>query len=577
MNTRFVILALTFLRIAYPSLAQTSDASLKLYKKAKKHYNSLEYEAAKSTLNPLISLEKKSATTPYALFYYALSAYHNQEPELAAATFSTIIEAFPDWEQIDEARYWLGQLSFEVEDYRAGLAWLSKMTEEALADSGCAMKRYFLSRIENLETLQALLKQYPEDRVISQVLFDKANQQPLIERNFDLLHVLERDFHLSLNEVGPLQSISSFKKDSYNVAVFFPFFVDELDYEEENNNHFIIALYQGIQVAVASLAKQGIKINLFAYDTKKDPVVTATLLEQQEVKGMDLIIGPLYPSTLPLVSSFAQVHQVNLFNPLSENAEAVGDNPFAFLFKSSLETQARKAAEFTLQNAEKGINVGIVYSTSKADVIKAHTYKQYIEQHTGKEVALLLPIAPEEAPNFLNAFRETAEAVEQGGETPSLFGLTHIYVASKDELVVANVLSVVEMMNLNPCIIGDEAWLQQSSLTFDQLQQLQLRFVAPNHINYDREGIYKFRSEFYDQFAQYPNHYACTGYEMMLFLGHMLAEHGVYFQKHWEGQLYKGAIFEGATYGIHHDNQHVPIVQLQGTTLVVCNQEILND
>ena len=566
---------LACLLLTHTLSARVDKALLKSYKAAKKHYAATDYAAAKAALEPLMNVEAKNAITPYALFYYALSAYHNEEPALAERTFTTLAEAFPDWEQQEEVRYWLGQLRFEAKDYKAALACLAPITGKELAKPVGQLKAYFLRQLDDTTTLQTLLSLYPEDQVIAQALFDQVAHQPLIKRDFELLNMLARDFNWVLEGHDPLQGLSSLQKDSYNVAVFFPFFVDEVDYEEESSNLFVINLYQGIKAAVAVLADQGIKINLFAYDTKKDPVTTAALLAQEEIKGMDLIIGPLYASTIPLVTDFARMHQINLFNPLSENADVVGDNPFAFLFKPSLETQARKAAAFTLQHAPEAISVGVVYSTSEADAIQAHTYKQHIERSTGKEVALMLPIAPEEAQNFLHELRERAEEEEE--EPLSLASLTHIYVASKNGLIAANVLSAVEMLHLTPCIIGHEAWLQESSLTLDQLQRLQLHLVAPDHIDYKKEGIYDFRSNFYDQFTQYPTYYACKGYDMMLFLGHMLAQHGVYFQKHWETQLYPGAIFEGVAYGLHHDNQHVPIVQLQNNTFVICNQETADE
>lgn len=582
-------LTLACLLLTHTSSARVEKELLKSYKAAKKYYAASNYAAAKAALEPLMDVEEKNDLTPYALFYYALSAYYHQEATLAESTFTTLVEEFPDWEQHDEVWYWLAQLRFEAKDYRGGVAYLANITDKRLAKPVGQMKAYFLRQLDHTVTLQTLLKLYPEDQIIAQVLFDQLAHQPLIRRDFELLDMLGHDFNLSLEEYDPLKGVSSWQKDSYNVAVFFPFFVDEIDYEEESSNQFVIALYQGIKAAVAALADQGIKINLFAYDTKKDPATTAALLAQEEIKGMDLIIGPLYAATIPLVADFARRHQINLFNPLSENADVVGDNPFVFLFKSSLETQARKAAEFTLQDAPEEISIGIIYGISEADSIQAHTYKQHIERSTGQEVALMLPIAPEEAQNFLHELRGGAEeeadevqAEVQGGaneekEPLSLASLTHIYVASKNELIAANVLSAVEMLNLNPYILGHEAWLQQSSLTLDQLQRLRLCLVAPDHIDYKRAGIYDFRSHFYDQFAQYPTYYACTGYDMMLFLGHMLDQHGVYFQKHWGAQFYPGTIFEGVAYSIHHDNQHVPIVQLQNDTFVICNQEVIRD
>jgi hypothetical protein len=582
MSLRRLCFTLACLLFAHTGLALVDKELLKTYKVAKKYYAASDYAAAKAMLAPLIKVEEKNDITPYALFYYALSAYYNEEPALAESIFTSIVEEHSDWEQQDEVWYWLGQLRFEAKDYSAGLDRLVKITDKTFDMPLRQMKVYFLRQLDDVVTLQKLFKQYPEDQDIARVLFDKVAHQPLVSRDLDLLNTLACDFHLSLEEHGALKETVSLKKDSYNVGVFFPFFVDEVDYEEESSNLFVIALYQGIKAAVTELANQGININLIPYDTKKDLLTTAALLEQEEVKSMDLIIGPLYEATISLAANFARTYQINLFNPLSENIDVVGDNPFVFLFKSSLETQASRAAEFTLQNSDDGLNVGIVYGTAKADIIQAHTYKQCIEHSTGKEVALMLSVAPEEAQSFLNTLKEASEDVHEiqtteTKEVVSLDDLTHIYVASKDELIVANMLSAVATLKHPPHIIGHAAWLNHSSFTFDQLQQHRLSLVAPDHIDYERAGIHRFRSSFYDHFAQYPTTYACTGYEMMLFLGHMLAQHGVYFQKHWTQELYKGVIFEGVAYGMHHDNQHVPIVQYKKGRFVICNQEVPGD
>lgn len=587
MYLRRFCLTLTCLLLAHALSARVDKALLKSYKAAKKYYAASNYAATMATLEPLIALEEKNALTPYALFYYALAAYYHEEPALAVRTFITLSEEFPDWEQRGEVWYWLGQLRFEAKDYKEGIAYLANITDKRLAKPVGQLKAYFLRQLADVAALQMLLSLYPEDKVIAQVLFDQVAHQPLIRRDPKLLKLLARDYNLVFEEHNPLKGIASLQKESYDVAVFLPFFVDEVDYEEESSNLFVITLYQGIKAAVATLRDQGIKINLFAYDTKKDPETTAALLAQKEIKRMDLIIGPLYAATVPLVTDFARRHRINLFNPLSENADVVGDNPFAFLFKPSLETQARKAAEFTLQNAPEEISVGIFYGTSAADAIQAQTYKQHIERSTGKEVALMLPIAQEEAQYFLYKLRLAEEKAdgkkeEQAAENEenvllSLASLTHVYIASKDVLIATNVLSALEMLNSTPWIIGHATWLAQEALTLDQLQRLRLFLVAPDHIDYQGKGIHDFRRHFYDLFAQYPSYYACTGYDMMLFLGHMLDQHGVYFQKHWQGQPYPGAIFTGVAYGTHHDNQQVPIVRFQKDRFVICNQSMVRD
>ncbi len=567
------------LSLAHTPWAHMDQELSKKYKTAKKHYAAADYVAAKAALAPLIHAEGKSDITPYALFYYALSAYYNKETALAEDTFKRIIDAHPDWEQKDEVWYWLGQLKFEAKDYHAGLSRLANITSKEFQVSLGKMKIHFLRQIDDIFLLQVMYRQYPKDQDIAKVLFDKIVQQPLISRDLDLLETLARDFNWSIDRHDPIKEAASLKKDSYNVGVLFPFFVDEVDYEEESSNSFVIALYQGIKTAVAVLAEQGVKVNLYAYDTKKDPTVTASLLAKEEIKTMDLLIGPLYADTISLVSDFVRSYQINLVNPLSENKDVVGDNPFVFLFKSSLDTQAIQAAEFTLQGCDDACDVGIIYGNSKEDALQAYTYKQHIEFSTGKAVAWMCPIAPEEAYDAFNVLEQPSSIHDEdreGKEQPvSLEGLTHLYVASKDELIVANLLSAAKALKHPPCIIGHEAWLRHSLFTFDQLKQRRLYFVAPDHITHEKDSTRKFKRRFYDHFAQYPQNYAYIGYEMMLFWGQMLAQHGGYAQKYWKKEFYPGVIFEGITYGAHHDNQYVPIVQFKNGRFVVCNPETL--
>jgi len=577
---RRICFILSCLSLAHTPWAHIDQELSKRYKTAKKYYAAADYVAAKATLAPLIYAEGKNNITPYALFYYALSAYHNEEYALAESTFKIIVDAYPDWEQKDEVWYWLGQLKFEAKDYNAGLSRLAKITSKGFQISLRKMKTHFLQQLDNIFLLQAMYMQYPQDQDIASVLFDKIMHQPLISRNLDLLETLARNFNWSIDRYDPIEESVSLRKGSYNVGVLFPFFVDEVDYEEESSNSFVIALYQGIQTAVAALVEQGIKINLYAYDTKKDPTVTASLLAKEEIKAMDLLIGPLYADTISLVSDFVRSYQINLVNPLSENKDVVGDNPFVFLFKSSLDTQAIKAAEFTLQSYNDACNVGIIYGNTKADALQAHIYKQHIEFSTGKAVAWMRSIAPEEAYDAFNVLEQPSsidddESWEEKEQPVSLEGLTHLYVASKNELIVANLLSATKALKRPPCIIGHEAWLHHSLFTFDHLKQHRLYFVAPDHVAHEKESIHQFRSDFYDYFAQYPSNYAYIGYEMMLFWGQMLAKYGVYAQKHWKKECYPGALFEGVAYGTHHDNQYVPIVQFRKGRFVICNPKTL--
>lgn len=570
MRKSYLYCILFLLSIVNTLFAQDRKQRLKEYKKAKKYYTASDYGSAKEAFKRLIDVEKEDALTPYALFYYGLAAYHNQEKRLAEMAFLQIDQLFQDWNQREEVLYWLGQLAFEKEDYITALDYLARITQKNLEEATKQMKWYFLKPINNTILLLELLELHPYDCVIAEVLACQIVQQPAAKQDPMLLEFLVSEFKLDKQKYDFRRHISPATKSSYKVAVLFPFFIDALSSEENNSNPFVIALYEGIKTAIEVLKEEGITIHLYAYDTKKDASTTAALLTQDKLKEMDLIIGPLYASTIPLVSSFSKQYQINLFNPLSSSRQVVEDNPFAFLVKSSFETKAKKAAAFTTKGRED-IRVGIIYGTSQEDSIRAHTYKQYIERDIANDAVLMLKIDPTASQWFLSTFREIDD---NQSNVYKLDNLTHIYVASNDELIVANVLSAVEMLNLDVCLIGDEKWLTLTSITFEQLQRLKIVLTACNYINYNKQRVHAFRTAFHHKFFKYPTYYAYTGYDMMLFLGRMLYNYGVHFQQYWGSKLYEGEIFSGFVYDQFHDNQHVLFVTFQNEKLVVCDERV---
>lgn len=572
--TKFAFLLLILSTHSYA--VDTATYQLETYKHAKKYYKKGDYQACQKLLTPLLESSLETSIIPYAYFFYALSAYRQSMSEVAELTFNKLIQYYPNWSQRNEVLYWLAQLRFEQKDYITAFYYLKQIKDSSFDTAISQMKNYFLAQTEDINLLDILLRHYPHDIAVAQAWLHRQTQLPFMKQDCQrIAEILER-VGLANQTYDPLRDLTSLKKGTYHVAVLLPFFINEVNYEEKNSNQFVLDLYKGIQAATEKLYQEGIHIALHAYDTQKSATVTAHLLEQEEMKYMDLIIGPLYANTIPLVSEFARKHGINVFNPLSVNSYAVGNNPFVYLIKPSLETQAKQAAYFTQQHADLSqARIGIIYGTAPEDLLKANIYREWVEKYTGKEIDLVLELQPQTSQQFLNMFRGPSSNVPvKSADQLDKFildNLTHIYIASQDELVIANVLSAIQIRKLKPYIIGDEAWLKKSSVTLDQLQRLQISFVAPDYIDYNRENVHAFRHDFYNQFGVFPNYYAEVGYDMMLFLGNMLSKHGIYFQKHWVDEFSQGQIFSGFSYGKYHDNQHVPIIKFQQSKFVVCN------
>src|SRR5690606_38608555 len=141
-----------------------------------------------------------------------------------------------------------------------------------------------------------------------------------------------------------------------------------------------------------------------------------------------------------------------------------------------------------------------------------------------------------------------------------------------DELVAANAISAIEIRGDKLPLIALEDWLDLRFVSYEQLERLQIKFVAPNYINYEKETVENFKDNYIKTTKNLPSEFAYSGYDMMLFFGDMLHEHGQYFQQGFSHTIYQdGYVFEGYSYNSHNDNQVVPIVQFNGSVLEVVN------
>jgi hypothetical protein len=556
--------------VVYGQSAEPTSQQLKVYKKAKKSYESANYMRCKALLESQLASPLLTSLTPYAWFYYALASYKEGSLSLAATNFKKIIQFYPHWPQKGEALYWLAQIHFEQQDYLGALSHLQSLQGTKLFKDSICLKNHFLSQPESAAWLDTLYSLYPSDATVASAWLRQQKQLSFIAQDVEGMQQVAQQFGYTDALVDPLQDLISVKKGIYHVAVLLPFFLHEAN--EHHTSIFMLDLYRGLQVAVARLCQQGIYIVLHPYDTQKSVAITETLLAQPAMKAMDLIIGLLCADILPLVAAFAKENQINLFNLLSINTSVIGNNPFVYLLRPSLETQARKAAYFIQQNDDLSqARIGIIYGDTPEDSLRAHLYKQYIERLSPKKIDLMLELDEKNAKRFLNRFRKGMLQTEGVGGKEILDKLTHIYIASQDELVMADVLSILQIRKLSPTILADEGCIKKDLLTVDQLQQHRLFFIAPDYVDYQKEGIHNFRKDFYDQFGLYPSHYAMAGYDMMFFLGKMLFEYGVHFTKYRHTTLFPSQIFSGYLYGLHYDNQHVPIIQFKDARYVICN------
>lgn len=587
-NYRISLLVILLLVFSF-SWAQDESVEDTRFKNGKELMELEKYGLAMQTLQPLTNEFSGNKYTTIASFYYAVSAYNDGQKALAKDMFIQILQKYPSWEKLEEVNLWLTNIYLEEGDVEKGFNYASFLKNPVLKNEAEELKKNLLRNL-SYDELNDLINAYPSDKAIAINLADKIAEMPIHEQDREYLENIVSVFELDKEKYRITEALTSVKKSSYNVAILLPFMLDEISTNTKHlSNEFVIELYEGIVMGIADLRNQGINIMAHLYDTKKDSVVTSEIVGLPELQHMDLIIGPLYPAPVRVVSDFAFENQINMVNPLSSNSEIVGNNPFAFLFKPSNETTAAVTAEY-LSNTLENKNAFIFHGTSGRDSSYAYYYKKQIEDR-GFNVCHIEGIQNEESKKILDILTNTVSIEFDASEFDSLVvedkvegnlritekdylviqpdSIGHVFIASDNPSLVASTITALETRGDTVTLVGSERWLDHRVVSVGGLDRLNTLLISPTFINKTKPKLEGLDSLYIETFYAYPTRNFYIGFEVISTFGKMMDRMGNLFQfDPGINEFIPGELFPGSLYGSANSNQIVPIIQFQNSELV---------
>ncbi len=552
------------LLILIPAFGYAQDFK-RQYKYAKELFDAGSYNLAMEAFKALIPYDKNNPYTEYASFYYAVSAEKQGYHAVAKEMLLLMKRLYPDWDQRDELNYWLAKVYFDEREYFQALRLLGEIGSASFEQDIKAMKRNYLHTVTDVETLRMMLEEHSLDDEIAYALATAISLQPFLQQDRILLNEVITRFNFSREEFKSSLAPESVRKESYRVSLVFPFLASTLEpTPKKKRSQFTLDLYEGMKLALDTLKSQGINIELLAYDTERNPDILKKLLESDELKSSDLIVGPLSLEESKLVQDFSINNKINVINPVSNNSDFLGENPFALLFQPSYQTMGIKSAEMVAAEI-RNKNCVVYYGDTPKDSVMAWSFMKraselgvrivLAEEHNKESSAKIISTltTATERDEFKNAIQFSLKKDSIGS----------IFVASDNPLIYTKVISSVETRNDSTIIVGSENWLTGDA-NLEKMERLHILLAAPNFTSLTSANYLDFRRKFirkHGTFSQDYFSYAKVGFEFMMFIGRSLSRNGVYFQQGFssadnlDGYLYRGFNFKGA-----RDNQYIPFV-----------------
>ncbi len=466
--TRFLFLGATvLLTLPAPVAAQPGSAATRpsatappdpRYERAKTLLAAQKYRLALVELQPLIitSPSKPTAVTNAATYLWAVAALRDSRAAEAVPVLQRLRTQQPTWGGIPEVILLQAQLA------------------EAMGDR---------------ELVRTLLKEMPEGKFT-------AEQATLLQRV----------------GLGPAGAATGSPRP-VRVAALLPLGLDAVD---PKRAQFGQELYAGLKLAADSLAALGTPVDLRAYDLDNDTVATKTLLGQPDVLATDLIVGPVYKNPSRLVARAAAEQGVPVVNPLSEDGTLLPNSPTLYLFRPSVQTQARTAAALAYARFEPKTAVLLVEET-KDDMAFATAFRAEYERLGGT-------IKAEERVSSQTYRTRMTEKVNALPLDSAETGI--LVVASEEKNAAQQVAGRLERDNGHVPVLAPAAWLEMPELSLDQFNDHEFYFLAPAYRDVSSAAGKRFRRAWQQRYGIPPSDFARAGFELLFTFAPVIRQMG---------------------------------------------------
>lgn len=287
-----------------------------------------------------------------------------------------------------------------------------------------------------------------------------------------------------------------------------------------------IQFYEGVLLAVDSLRRTGMKIELDVYDTKRSTFTVRNHIHTAGFLETDLIIGPVYPQTQAEVSAFASKNRIPMISPLSSQSDHLDSNPYFYQVNPTRDFLLRKTAELV---TEEFFNSNfIVFNIGNRQ-------NNFAEQVPALIREKLLNSGYWGQPDGFSFNVYNFESEGPFGFSRILSGDKEnvIFIPSQNEGDISVALSNIDNLSKDYSItlIGFNWYQQYKSIDLDLYHNLKLHYIAPYWIDYGSRETVRFFEKFKDNFYTEPNNFGIQGYDVTFFFLNALKLYGKDFNE----------------------------------------------
>ncbi|HOU97291.1 MAG TPA: LysM peptidoglycan-binding domain-containing protein [Bacteroidales bacterium] len=307
------------------------------------------------------------------------------------------------------------------------------------------------------------------------------------------------------------------------VALFIPLLNDDALIDEEDAStdpNFklspkpFIEFYEGFLMAIDSIRRQGLSVELVQYEIKRDSSKIKQYLNDKNLQDADLIIGPFYDNIFDMVAAWAKVKHIPVVNPISSTSRSLYSYSNVIQLNTTLNSQLSQVTKYLA--AFDSLNVVVIHTNSSDDIQIIKIYKkQYLELHRPNSVL-----------KEVNYSAGGIDAVEKALDKQKV---NIIVVTSSSQTFVINLLTKLNDLTRDYKLLLSymPTWKKfEQNIELEHLFNLHTHSFQPFYVDYSNPFVKNFVLAYRDLYKIEPTKFSFLGYDCSIYFLSLLQKYG---------------------------------------------------
>lgn len=311
--------------------------------------------------------------------------------------------------------------------------------------------------------------------------------------------------------------------DNFRLAILLPLNVsqnDTLVYSDSlKQDHFrFYEFLEGIYLATDSLRLAGLNMTIEVFDTERNPETIRGIIGDGSLNEADLIIGPVFPNEIEIVSVFAKSRHIPMVSPFSK-MDVSRNNPFAFQVRNKLARQVELAASYLGSKYKQNILV-VGSSEEKRDSafngFRENLGQQIREHDPSRKASFKTIYFNDSSKSFVNSDSKTIDLANYLPASTS----NYIILPSENEVITTEVVNKLYQLSstVNVTVFGLNQWVfnkQDPGNLFSLNLEVYTDFEDDNpFVDYNDTLVLEFCRKYKENWNIEPSKYSFHGFDI---------------------------------------------------------------